>query len=271
MSIHKAETGSDKANAALNRVGVVAFTAAIDSTRAFVSSHLYRIQRLEDRDIVMAQIAETTWSNLDAYDPDRGPLGAFVQGIAQKMILRVASTTRRGLPIERNLDELAKPITAAGQAADPLAVLVARFERDRWVRHVTDEVGERDWSIVAAMAIDGSHTNAATVATHLGITVRTLRGIRERVTVTAQTVIAAIAAAEAGRELVPATIDACIPTTRGLAEVTRLMAAGLSASMIAEAVGVSEDSVRHRVAEAEQLRHVALRVIIAEATSWPRQ
>jgi DNA-directed RNA polymerase specialized sigma24 family protein len=219
----------------------------VDTMRPFVG---YRLRgRPNDIDSVLQHVREVVWHRAARYDANRGTPNAFVFGITRNVVrstLGRAARTSDGLPDELESD-----------AFDPLTALVHRFDVYRWMTLVADFVGEADWSLVAELALsDGA---AADILAGHSLSSRSLRTVRDRVSLVAYTVRAALAAVDAETPLTGAALVHCVPERGGLREVAAMI--GTDATTIAETLQLHPGAARARIATAKRLLTIAYAVI----------
>lgn len=238
----------------LSELGEDVFDAAVESTRAYVRSRLWAGGRITTLDDVMARVRETAWTKVEEFDEDRGTFGAYVHGIARNIVSKQLAAKSEPVSIDVP-EELADH-----RSPDPLNVLVTRYERRRWAELVAEFVGEEDWNLASELAL--SDASADEVATELGVTVRTLRTVKERVTMTALTVRAALAAADNGEPASLTTAARCLPEMSGVRGILPYLT--MDAADVAKELGISDGAVRNRVAKARRLLSTALAVLERE-------
>jgi DNA-directed RNA polymerase specialized sigma24 family protein len=221
---------------------------AVDSMRAFVVDRMRG--RPNEVDGVLQLVRETVWHRAHVYNPDLGCVNAFVFGITRNVVRRELS--RRIPPVEELTDDLHEP-----KQPDPLHTLITRFDSHRWMRLVADFVGETDWALMVELAL--SDEDAVSVARLHGLTQRSLRTARDRVALTATTIRAALAAADADLPLTTSVIVQCVPVRGGLREVASMLTD--DASTIAAKLGIHPGSARARIATAKRLLYVAQSVL----------
>lgn len=226
----------------------------VDAMRPFVSGRMRG--RPNDVDGVLQSVRETVWRHRDAYDPERGSPDAFVFGVTRNVVRR--ELCRRA----PDTAELPEDVESAS-APDPLSALVRRFDAQRWMSLVADHVGEADWALITELALrDG---DADGVAADHGLTARALRTVRDRVSLIAHTVRAALAAADAGKPVTGSVIFHCLPEHGGLREVASMISD--DAETIADALHLHPGSARARIATAKRLLMIARAVLLEEAQS----
>ena len=219
----------------------------VDSMRPFVR---YRLRgRPNDVDAVLQHVREVVWHQADHYDAHRGTPNAFVFGITRNVL-----RSTLGRPAQTS-EEL--PDDLESDAPDPLAALVNRFDSHRWMTLVADFAGEADWSLIAELALsDGA---AAEILAGHSLTSRSLRTVRDRVSLIAYTVRAALVAVEADVPLTGSVIIDCIPERGGLREVAAMI--GTDATTIAETLHLHPGAARARIANAKRLLTIAYAVL----------
>jgi hypothetical protein len=125
---------------------------------------------------------------------------------------------------------------------------------------VADFVGAADWAVMTEMALSDGDVDR--VAAGHQLTSRGLRTIRDRVSLTAQTVRAALAAVDANLPLTGSVILHCVPEQAGLREVAEMI--GDDAETIAATLHIHAGSARARIATAKRLLSVARTVLQQE-------
>lgn len=241
-----------------SELGDGVFETAVESTRPYVRSRLWAGGRSDELDDAMARVRELAWQRAEAFDADRGStFGAFVHGIARNVVAKHLSPRPDSAQVELS-DTLADT-----RAPDPLNMLVSRYERLRWAELVAEFVGEAEWEMACTLALsDGS---AAEIAEELGVPVRTLRTVKEKVTLTARTVRAALKAAERGAAAELTVAVECLPDSGGIREIAVRL--DQSVADVAAALGLSEGAVRNRAAKTRTLLRAALAVLEREAST----
>lgn len=222
--------------------------------RSFVR---YRLRgRPNDVDAVLQQVREVVWHRSAAYDARRGTPNAFVFGITRNVLRSaLARPVRMSEELPEDLVSDATP--------DPLADLVRRFDAHRWMTLVADFVGEADWALIAELALsDGA---AEDILAGHSLTSRALRTVRDRVSLTAHTVRAALAAADASVPVTAAVILRCIPERGGLRAVAAMIDDDADAGTIAAALHLHPGSARARIATVKRLLTIARAVLQQEA------
>ncbi|NEN07642.1 sigma-70 family RNA polymerase sigma factor [Diaminobutyricibacter tongyongensis] len=223
----------------------------VDAMRPFVR---YRMRgRPNDVDVVLQSVRETVWHRCEAFDPSRGTPNAFVFGITRNVVRRELCKHFQ------ELDELPEDLESS-DTPDPLATLVRRFDAHRWMSLVADFVGASDWAVITEMALSDGDTER--VAARHQLTTRGLRTIRDRVSLTAHTVRAALAAVDANLPLTGSVILHCVPERGGLREVAEMI--GDDADAIAATLHIHSGSARARIATAKRLLGIARTVIQQE-------
>lgn len=226
----------------------------VDAMRPFVR---YRMRgRPDDVDAVLQSVREVVWHRCEGYDAARGTPSAFVFGITRNVVRR--ELARRRQVVAELPEELESPKTP-----DPLAVLVGRFDAQRWMSLVADFVGPSDWAMITELALRDGDADGVAADHHL--TARAFRTIRERVSLTAHTVRAALAAADANVPITGAVLLGCIPERGGLHEVAELL--GDDAETIAAALHLHPGSARARIATVKRLLAIARTVLQRELAS----
>lgn len=238
----------------LSELGEGVFDAAVESTRPYVRSRLWAGGRIAELDDVMARVREIVWGKVEDFDEDRGAFGAYVHGIARNVVSKqlAAKSEPASIDVPEELEDHRSP--------DPLNVLVSRYERRRWAELVAEFVGEEDWDMAAELAL--SDGTADDVAEELGVTVRTLRTVKERVTMTALTVRAALIAADNGESATLETAARCLPEMSGVRGIVPYLTMDVAAT--AQELRISDGAVRNRVAKARRLLSTALAVLERE-------
>lgn len=224
----------------------------VDAMRPFVR---YRMRtRPDDVDVVLQSVRETVWHRGNAYDPAKGTPNAFVFGITRNIVRReLGKHFREIAELPEEIESISTP--------DPLAVLVRRFDAHRWMSLVADFVGPADWAVITEIALSDGDTDQVAEFHHL--TARALRSVRDRVTLTAHTVRAALAATDANLPITGSVILHCVPERGGLREVAEMI--GDDADTIAATLHIHPGSARARIATAKRLLTIARTVLLQEA------
>jgi len=219
----------------------------VDSMRAFVG---YRLRgRPNDVDTVLQHIREVVWHRAKRYDSRRGTPNAYVFGITRNV---VRSTLGRPAQASDGLPE-----DIESNSPDPLAALVNRFDSHRWMTLVADFAGEADWSLIAEFALsDGA---AKEILAGHSLTSRSLRTVRDRVSLIAYTVRAALVAVDAEAPITGSVLVHCVPERGGLREVAAMI--GTDATTIAETLHLHEGTARARIAHAKRLLMIAYAIL----------
>lgn len=216
----------------------------VDTMRSFV---VYTIgRRTLDPDDVMQKIRETVWRRSRTYDPAGGTPNAFVFGVTRN-VLRDELRKRAAVNVQLRdeFESLVQP--------DPLALMVERYDVRRWLGLVAEFVSPLDWEVVSQLAV--SDGNFESVCPERALTPRSVRTIRDRVFMTAQTIRAALAAVDADLPITRAVIVGCLPDHGGVREVARML--GETAQTIAETLDIHPGSARARIAQAKRLLYIA--------------
>ncbi|MEY9951675.1 sigma factor [Leifsonia sp. EB34] len=207
-------------------------------------------------DAVLQVARETVWRRSSTFDPQRGSPHAFVFGITRRVVLR--EIERKHVPMDEVPDDV-----ESGSDIDPLEVMIRRFDAHRWMLLVADFVGPSDWHVMSDLSLaDG---DADRVASAHQLSKRGVRTIHDRVCQTARTVLAALAAADAGLPLTGSVIVSCVPEIGGLREVAGMV--GEDAGTIAETLRIHPGSARARIATAKRLLMIARTVLEREVTA----
>ena len=209
-------------------------------------------------DAVLQIARETVWHRSSTYDPERGSPHAFVFGITRHVVLR---------EIERKYgptDDITVDVDVESESdTDPLETMIRRFDAHRWMVLVADYVGASDWHVMSDLSLaDG---DAERVAEAHQLSKRGVRTIRERVCQTARTVLAALAAADAGLPMTGSVIVSCVPETGGFREVAEMI--GDDADTIAATLHIHPGSARARIATAKRLLMIARDVLELEVAA----
>jgi hypothetical protein len=212
--------------------------------------------RPNEVDDVLQLIRETVWHRAATYDPDRGTPNYFVFGITRHVVLR---------ELERKyvrMDEV--PADAERYSdVDPLDALIRRFDAHRWMLLAADYVGPSDWRVMGELSLSGG--DAQRVAAEHQLSKRGLRTVRDRVCQVAQTVITALAAADAGLPVTSSVIVSCVPETGGFREVAEMISD--DTNTIAARLHIHPGSARARIATAKRLLTIARAVLEQETTA----
>lgn len=203
-------------------------------------------------DAVLQLARETVWHRSSLFDPERGSPHAFVFGITRHVVLR---------EIERKhvvIDGVPEDVESATDI-DPLDALIRRFDAHRWMVLVADFVGPSDWHVMSDLSLASGDVNRVADAHQLSK--RGLRSVHDRVCQTARTVLAALAAADAGLPLTGSVIVSCVPEIGGFREVAEMI--GDDANTIAATLHIHPGSARARIATAKRLLMIA-RVVLEQ-------
>lgn len=231
----------------------------VDEMRPFVS---YRLRgRPNDVDTVLQRVREVVWRRVEDFDISRGEPNAWVFGITRKLVL--SELTARG----RDEAELTEDLVAP-EIIDPLEQLVGHFESHRWMGLVAEFVGGHDWEVITQLALFG---DADAVAARHHLSPRGLRTIHDRVVLTAHTVRAALAAADAHLPASQSVLLGCVPEQGGLRETAELL--GQDADAVADTLGIHPGSARSRIALAKRMLAIAAAVLAQEhlTAAGPRE
>lgn len=216
--------------------------ALVDRWAGYVGARV----RQSDVDDVLQAVRETVLSRAMDYDPSRGEPGAWVFGIVRVTVL----AARRGRAVEsahaasREVDD---SIPAAGSAAgDPLAFLVEHRDVVEWARLVAAAATPFEWRVIVAFA--KTEGTSVDVAALLGTQPSTVRAARARVAALTRTALAAIVARD---DDFPVSLERCVPSDGGYAELLPYRSADETAS--AEALGISRPAFRTRRAMLHRL------------------
>lgn len=227
---------------------------SVDEMRPFV---LYRIgHRPTDVDIILQTVRETVWHRAGSFDPALGTPSAFVFGITRNI---VRSELRKPVP---ELVELPENLESSTNQ-DPLAILLRRFDANRWMGLVVDFVGPSDWAVISELALSDGDIEG--VAAEHQLSGRGLRTVRDRVCLTALTVRAALAAADANLPLTGSVIVRCVPERGGMREVAEMIRD--DADTIAARLQIHAGSARARIATVKRLLTIARTVLQQEITA----
>ncbi|SEB10316.1 sigma factor [Leifsonia sp. 21MFCrub1.1] len=207
-------------------------------------------------DAVLQIARETVWHRSSTFDPKRGSPHAFVFGITRHVVLR--EIERKHVPMDGVPDDV-----ESASDIDPLEVMIRRFDAHRWMVLVADFVGPSDWHVMSDLSLaDG---DAERVAGAHQLSRRTVRTIHDRVCQTARTVLAALAAADAGLPLTGSVIVSCVPETGGFREVAEMI--GDDPGTIAANLHIHPGSARARIATAKRLLMIARTVLEQEVAA----
>jgi len=193
-------------------------------------------------DAVLQLARETVWHRSSLYDPERGSPHAFVFGITRHVVLR--EVERKHVVMDDVPDDV-----ASDTDIDPLDALIRRFDAHRWMVLVADFVGQSDWQVMSDLSL--ANGDADRVAEAHQMSKRGLRSVHDRVCQTTRTVLAALAAADAGLPLTGSVIVSCVPEVGGFREVAEMI--GEDANIIAATLHIHPGSARARVATAKLL------------------
>lgn len=207
-------------------------------------------------DAVLQLARETVWHRSALFDPERGSPHAFVFGITRHVVLR--EVERKHIPTNDIPEDVESDIDI-----DPLDSLIRRFDAHRWMALVADFVGPSDWQAMSDLSLTGG--DAERVASTHQLSKRGLRSVHDRVCQTARTVLAALAAADAGLPLTGSVIVSCVPEIGGFREVAEMI--GDDANTIAETLHIHPGSARARIATAKRLLMIARVVLEQEAAT----
>lgn len=226
----------------------------VDTMRSFVR---FRMRgRPNEVDAVLQSIRETVWHRSATYDPERGSPNYFVFGITRHVVLR--ELERKYVPME----DLPADIESNSDV-DPLDAMISRFDAHRWMVLVAEYVGASDWHVMSDLSL--SDGDAKRVATAHQLSKRGLRTVRDRVCQTAQTVLAALAAADAGLPVTGSVIVSCVPETGGFREVAEMI--DCDTNTIAATLHIHPGSARARTATAKRLLMIARAVLEQEVAA----
>lgn len=216
----------------------------------------YVVDRMRGRpdevDGVLQRVREIVWRRRGTFDPAKGRPADFVFGVTRNVITKELCR-RRPLSVEFN-DQVEAPTSP-----DPLSILVSRFDSHRWMRLVADAAGENDWEIVVSLALGGDEESAMLTS---GLSARTIRATRERVSLIAATVRAALNAADHGRPATLAVARDCIPDTGGFHALLPHM--DLDCNTLAKQLRIHPGTVRARTATLKKLLGVAIVTLQSE-------
>ena len=204
-------------------------------------------------DAVLQIARETVWHRSSTFDPRRGSPHAFVFGITRHVVLR--EIERKHVPV----DDVPDDVESASDI-DPLEALIRRFDAHRWMVLVADFVGPSDWHVMSDLSLADGNTER--VAGVHQLSKRSVRTIHDRVCRTARTVLAALAAADAGLPLTGSVIVSCVPEIGGFREVAEMI--GDDAGTIAATLHIHPGSARARIATAKRLLMIAQTVLEQE-------
>lgn len=207
-------------------------------------------------DAVLQLARETVWHRSSLYDPERGSPHAFVFGITRHVVLR--EVERRHVV----MDDIPGDVESDTDI-DPLDALIRRFDAHRWMVLVADFVGPSDWQVMSDLSLANGDVDR--VADAHQISKRGLRSVHDRVCQTARTVLAALAAADAGLPLTGSVIVSCVPEIGGFREVAEMI--GDDATTIAATLHIHPGSARARIATAKRLLMIARIVLEQEAAA----
>jgi DNA-directed RNA polymerase specialized sigma24 family protein len=209
-------------------------------------------------DAVLQIARETVWHRSSTYDPERGSPHAFVFGITRHVVLR--EIERKYRPT----DDVTVDVDVESESdIDPLEAMIRRFDAHRWMVLVADYVGASDWHVMSDLSLASG--DAERVAEAHQLSRRGVRTIRERVCQTARTVLAALAAADAGLPMTGSVIVSCVPEIGGFREVARMI--GEDADTIAANLHIHPGSARARIATAKRLLMIARDVLELEVAA----
>lgn len=216
-------------------------------------------------DDVLSEAALSAWNRRDHFDPERGPLHAWLH----PFVLRRAKDEQRRQIAEARLEVAVKEeaVAATKQVAvtDPLAVLVKQLDCSNLIRYVSAFVGDDDWQVMLQLAL--TDADAATIRARLGISERTLRHRRAWVRQVAQTVRAALDLADQPGALTISEILSCVPA--GSESTYELLVRLIerprpSYADLAAQFGIAERTVRNRASDLLKLVDIATQVVLAE-------
>ena len=209
-------------------------------------------------DAVLQIARETVWHRCSTYDPARGTPHAFAFGITRHVVLR--EIERKYTP----MDDLTVDVDVESDSdIDPLEAMIRLFDAHRWMVLVADYVGPSDWHVMSDLSLAEGDAEQVAEAHHLSK--RGVRTIRERVCQTARTVLAALAAADAGLPMTGSVIVSCVPEIGGFREVAEMI--GDDADTIAATLHIHPGSARARIATAKRLLMIARDVLGLEVAA----
>ena len=226
----------------------------VDTLRPYVR---FQLRGWPNEVEAVLQIArETVWHRYAAYDPQRGSPHAFVFGITRHVVLR--EIERKHVFVDDVTDDI-----ESGSDIDPLEAMIRRFDAHRCMVLVADFVGPSDWHVISDLSLaDG---DAEQVAGAHQLSKRGVRTIHDRVCQTARTVLAALAAADAGLPMTGSVIVSCVPEIGGFREVAGMIAD--DAGTIAARLHIHPGSARARIATAKRLLMIARSVLEQEVAA----
>lgn len=199
-----------------------------------------------DVDDVLQTVRETVLSRASDYDPSLGEQGGWVFGIV-RMTVRAA---RRGQAVEyarTGMNEVDDTIPAMGTGAgDPLAFLVEHRDIVEWARLVATAATPFEWRVIVAFA--QTEGTSADVARVLNTQPSSVRSARARVAALTRTALSAIMARD---DDTPVTLERCVPTDGGYADLLPYRSADEVSS--ANALGISRPAFRTRRAMLRRL------------------
>ncbi|MGH1524227.1 hypothetical protein ACRAWC_09390 [Leifsonia sp. L25] len=174
-------------------------------------------------------------------------------GITRHVVLR--EIERKHVPMDDVPDDV-----ESDSDIDPLEAMIRRFSAHRWMVLVADFVGPSDWHVMSDLSLADGDTDRVAEAHQLSK--RGVRTIHDRVCQTARTVLAALAAADAGLPLTGSVIVSCVPEVGGFREVAEMI--GDDAGTIAATLHIHPGSARARIATAKRLLMIAQTVLEQE-------
>ncbi|MFF1571417.1 hypothetical protein ACFVWR_01615 [Leifsonia sp. NPDC058292] len=177
-------------------------------------------------------------------------------GITRHVVLR--EIERKHVSIDDVPDDV-----ESGSDIDPLEAMIRRFDAHRWMVLVADFVGPSDWHVMSDLSL--ANGDAERVAGAHQLSKRGVRTIHDRVCQTARTVLAALAAADAGLPMTGSVIVSCVPETGGFREVAGMI--GDDAGTIAARLHIHPGSARARIATAKRLLMIARSVLEQEVAA----
>jgi len=225
--------------------------AAVESTRPAVA-RLLASRGNADVDDVLQATREVLWHKVAdrEFDPARGTLGGLAYGIALRLARRVLSRTQLHYEL---FDQATSDRTA-------LDALVEDYELTRFLEALADLLGVRDWTIVAACALE--HESTKSVAADLHLSERTVQDVRAWALTAAAALWKGFAAADADEPATAETIIRCVSDHDRIGQVLpHTFDEGVTGAQVAALTGIPEVEARRALPRARRLRHALAEIL----------
>lgn len=198
-------------NALLARPLVISDAAAVlhavDSVSPYVRSRIRGNAHGLSQGDVLARVQDRLLRELHRFDPAKGTLPAFTQHLARWVVADVLSRPVR--EVCTGLDPRDPAGTASG---DPLRLLIARDEQDRWTGYIAQFLTEADLGVLVQIAAGASPEE---LADRFGLTPDGLSRVRTRVGAVASTVRQAMQQAASSEPVTFQMAAACVANFQG--------------------------------------------------------